>query len=209
VQGIQRAAERAADLTRRLLSFSRQSVLQPARLNLGALVADTLPMLRRLIGDGIKIVDASSTSVPDIIGDHTQLQQVLLNLVANARDAMPAGGTVTVRTAEVWLGSATPGGATGRHALLEVADTGIGMDAETKRLAFEPFFTTKDVGKGTGLGLSTVYGVVQQLGGRIQLESEPGRGTTFRLYLPEVTVADPSGLQPASLESLIGPDTLM
>jgi signal transduction histidine kinase len=147
--------------------------------------------------------------VPDIIGDHTQLQQVLLNLVTNARDAMPAGGTVTVRTAEVWLGAATPGGPTGRHALLEVADTGIGMDAETKRLAFEPFFTTKDVGKGTGLGLSTVYGVVQQLGGRIQLESEPGRGTTFRLYLPEVTVADPSGLQPASLESLIGPDTLM
>jgi signal transduction histidine kinase len=131
-----------------------------------------------------------------------------MNLVVNARDAMPDGGRLTIRTAEVWMESTESSGA-GRYALLEVADTGVGMDAETRQLAFEPFFTTKPVGKGTGLGLSTVYGIVQQLGGRIQVESEPSRGTTFRLYFPEMGSAAASNASLTSFESSLGTDTLM
>jgi signal transduction histidine kinase len=208
VTGIQEAAERAADLTRRLPAFSRRSAIQPADLNLTLLVTDMLPMLRRLIGGDIEIIDETSPTLPTVTGDRSQLQQVLMNLAVNARDAMPDGGTLTVRTAEIWLESDGAVQTAGRHVLLEVKDTGIGMDAATRRLAYEPFYTTKDVGQGTGLGLSTVYGIVQQLGGRIQLESEPGRGTSIRLYFPETPVAA-QPVAPTSLDSLIGPNTLM
>ena len=149
-------------------------------------------MLRRLVGDGIVINDEPSSMMPAIMGDRVQIERVLVNLVVNARDAMPNGGYLTIRTSDAWMdeGWSTVGSTElvpGPHVVLEVADTGIGMDAETRRRVFEPFFTTKDVGSGTGLGLSTVYGIVQQMGGAIEVESEPNRGARFRLYFPQAS----------------------
>ncbi len=185
VKEIQQAAERAADLTRRLLAFSRKQMVQPSRINVGRLVSDMLPMLRRLIGERITIVDETSVLTSAVLGDRTQVEQIVFNLVLNARDAMPHGGTITMRTGDVWCDGAGPGrGLSGPHVQVEVRDTGVGMDAETRRRAFEPFFTTKDVGSGTGLGLATVYGIVQQMKGAVEIESEPGQGATFRLFFP-------------------------
>jgi two-component system cell cycle sensor histidine kinase/response regulator CckA len=192
VAQIQKAAERAADLTQQLLTFSRRQLLQPAAVNLSDLVVDLLPMLRRVIGGGIEVVDLTAPALPAVLGDRGQLERIIMNLAVNARDAMPSGGTLTIRTSEVWLdeGGEALGPAElvpGPYVLLGISDTGIGMDAETRRRAFEPFFTTKDVGRGTGLGLSTVYGIVQQMGGAIEVESEPDRGATFRLYFPQAS----------------------
>jgi PAS domain S-box-containing protein len=192
VAEIQKAADRAAELTRQLLAFSRRQMLQPAALDLNDLVADLLPMLRRLVGARIAIHDETASLMPTIMGDRTQIERVIMNLAVNARDAMPDGGRLTIRTSDVWLDDGWSGGSmdefgSGPHVLLEVIDTGVGMTAETRRRVFEPFFTTKDVGKGTGLGLSTAYGIVQQMGGAIEVQSEPNGGAQFRVYLPQAS----------------------
>jgi CheY-like chemotaxis protein len=193
---ITKAAERAADLTGQLLAFSRQQVLQPKVLVLDQVVADMEKMLRRLIGEHIQLVTHFHAQRGAARADPGQLHQVLLNLAVNARDAMPDGGELRIEVADVDLTETKtkehPGLAPGSWVMLAVSDTGCGMDDETRARLFEPFFTTKEQGKGTGLGLSTVYGIVKQSGGHISVESAPGRGSTFRIYLPMADRADTS-----------------
>jgi two-component system, cell cycle sensor histidine kinase and response regulator CckA len=185
VEEIKKAGDRAAALTRQLLAFSRRQVLQPKVLDLNAVVANMENMLRRLIGEDVELVTVLGRNLGAVKADPGQLEQVIVNLVVNARDAMPQGGWLTIETAR----SESPEEAGGYRptvgwVVLTVMDTGVGMDAETQAHLFEPFYTTKEAGKGTGLGLSTVYGIVTQSGGRIRVESAPGKGTTFRVYLP-------------------------
>jgi PAS domain S-box-containing protein len=186
---IETTAQRAAGLTRQLLAFGRQQVLQPRVLDLGVVVQNLAPMLRRVIREDIELVIEGSGST-HVAADPVQLEQVVINLVVNARDAMPAGGRVTIEVADIDLDARTTGlriGAPpGRYVALRVADTGIGMDSATVARIFEPFFTTKEVGRGTGLGLATVYGIVTQSNGDIHVESTPGQGTSFTVYLPRV-----------------------
>jgi PAS domain S-box-containing protein len=199
VQQIRNAGERAAALTRQLLAFSRKQILQPRILDLNALIVETTSMLRPLIGENIKLVTALDAAPSRIKADPGQIQQVIMNLTINSRDAMPQGGTLAVRTLNVDGGEehALVGLNPGNNVAVLVSDTGIGMDAETQSHIFEPFFTTKGVGQGTGLGLSMVYGIVQQSGGSIQVESEPGRGTTFKLCFPVAEEsAEPAPVQP-------------
>ncbi|MGH3090999.1 MAG: PAS domain-containing protein [Gaiellaceae bacterium] len=188
VREIQKAADRATGLTRQLLAFGRKQVLQPQLVDLNEVVTDLEGMLRRLIGDHIELDVELEEGVGQVLVDRGQIEQVLMNLVLNARDAMPAGGTLSVATRSVELSQAADerqlGLEPGRHALLVVEDTGLGMDEETRSRAFEPFFTTKEPGKGTGLGLATVYGIVQQSGGSISLDSSPANGTVVRIFLP-------------------------
>jgi PAS domain S-box-containing protein len=193
---IEKAADRASGLTKQLLAFSRKQVLELKVLDLNAIVSGLEPMLRRLIGEHIELTLALDPDCGHVKADPGQLEQVIMNLIVNARDAMPQGGRLTIETLQVALaeGAATqqhPDARPGTYAVLTVSDTGTGMDADTKARIFEPFFTTKELGKGTGLGLSTVYGIVQQSGGFITVESEPGRGTAFSVCLP--WVADPVG----------------
>ena len=196
VEQIQKAAGRASNMTRQLLAFSRMQVLQPRILNLNDIVSDMAKMLPRLVGEHIDYVFAPASDLGTVKADPGQIEQVILNLVVNARDAMAGGGTLTVRTQNAVItdveAKKRPPMIPGRYVLLSVSDTGHGMDAETKTHIFEPFFTTKEVGKGTGLGLATVYGVVKQSGGFIWVESAPGRGATFEIYLPHAvaTAAD-------------------
>jgi PAS domain S-box-containing protein len=210
VHEIQQAAERASDLVGQLLAFSRRRMLEPSTIDLGTLVAGLLPMLRRLIGEQIEIVDRTAGSLPPILGDRSQVEQIILNLAVNARDAMPAGGTLTIAArAEEREIVAADGLPAGRYVVLEVTDTGIGMDAETQRRAFEPFFTTKGVGRGTGLGLSTVYGIVHQMGGAISLDSVVHRGTSFRLTFPETASTADRAATLAPVESVHGNETVL
>ena len=170
---VERAAERATQLTRQLLAFSRQQVMDPVSLDLRDVVGGLLPMLRRLIGEDIEIAVLADNRLPTVLADRSQIEQVIVNLAVNGRDAMPTGGTLTIETRPV-----------GGDVCLSVTDTGTGMDRETLEHVFEPFFTTKDVGQGTGLGLATVHGIVTQSGGRVHVYSEPDLGTSFKVYLP-------------------------
>jgi len=192
VKQIRSAADRASALTRQLLAFSRKQILQPRVLDLNTVVTSLEPMLRRLIGADISI-SVSSGARGYVVADPGQLEQVLVNLVVNARDAMPQGGRITIETMNKELdenySSEHSPVIPGRYIALAVGDTGIGMDKDTKEHAFDPFFTTKEAGKGTGLGLATVYGIVNQSGGYVWIESEPGLGSTIKVYLPEVSAA--------------------
>jgi PAS domain S-box-containing protein len=188
VREIKKAADRAAGLTRQLLAFSRKQVLQPQPVELNEVVADIEGMLRRLLGEHVQLQVGLEEGLGSVLVDRGQIDQVLMNLALNARDAMPGGGTLSLATRRVELSEARAerhvGLQPGPHALLVVGDTGLGMDEETRSRAFEPFFTTKEPGKGTGLGLATVYGIVKQSGGSISLDSSPGQGTVVRIFLP-------------------------
>ena len=195
IEEIRLAGERAASLTRQLLAFSRQQVLQPQVIDLNEIVAGTEKMLRRLIGEDIELLVEPAPNLGDTIVDPGQIEQVIMNLVVNARDAMPYGGKVTIETANVVLDDAfvaeREGFSAGPHVMLAVTDTGEGMTAETRARIFDPFFTTKGPGKGTGLGLSTVFGILKQSGGGIRVYSEPGNGTSMKVYLPRADRAGP------------------
>jgi two-component system, cell cycle sensor histidine kinase and response regulator CckA len=190
VEEIKRAANRAAGLTRQLLAFSRKQVMQPKRVNLNEVIANIQTLLAKLVGDDVQLRVVPDTSLGDVRADPGQIEQVLMNLAANARDAMPEGGTLTISTANADLheddATALVGIEVGKFVTLTVADTGHGIPPHVRPHVFEPFFTTKEQGKGTGLGLATVYGIVKQSGGWIYLEETPGPGASFKLYLPRM-----------------------
>ena len=214
IQEIRRAALRAADLTRQLLAFSRQQVISPTVLNPNEVGANMDKLLRRLLGEDVDLRTVLTPEPGAIKADPSQLEQVVVNLAVNARDAMPGGGKLTIETQNVDLDEEYAGGHVsaqpGSYVMLAVSDTGSGMDAVTQARIFEPFFTTKEKGKGTGLGLATVYGIVKQSGGWIWVYSEPGHGTTFKIYLPRVTeAAAPAAPSPVLPMSVRGSETVL
>jgi PAS domain S-box-containing protein len=190
VQHIDQAADRASSLTRQLLAYSRRQVLQPKIINLNSLVMNLNKMLQRLIGEDIQMRTVAASNLGSVKADPGQIEQVIMNLAVNARDAMPEGGKLILETTNIVLdeiyAQKHPGTLAGRYVMLAVSDTGVGMDVETRSRIFEPFFTTKGIGRGTGLGLSMVYGIVKQSGGSIEVYSELGQGTTFKIYLPRI-----------------------
>ncbi|MEP7384066.1 MAG: ATP-binding protein, partial [Gemmatimonadota bacterium] len=194
---IVQASQRAARLTRQLLAFSRQQVMEARNVDLNALIRNLLVMLRRLVGDHVRLVEQLDERLPLVYVDSSQFEQVLVNLVVNARDAMPLGGAITIRTSVEAVGEQS-------FSVLEVKDTGVGMDDATRARIFEPFFTTKQMGHGTGLGLAMVAGIVAQSGGEISVESAPARGTTFRLQLPALDESAHAPLPIHRREALAG-----
>jgi PAS domain S-box-containing protein len=213
VDEIRLAAVRAADLTRQLLMFSRQQVVEPRMLDLNQVLLDMDKMLRRIIGEDIDLVSLPARRLGRIQADPSHLDQVIMNLVINARDAMPTGGKLTIETANVDLDAEYArehlGTKPGPYVMLAVTDTGHGMDDATRARVFEPFFTTKETGKGTGLGLSTVFGIVQQAGGSVWVYSELGRGTTFKLYFPHLADEAESPQPAPSCRLLGGTETIL
>ena len=214
IEVVHDTAERASALTRQLLAFSRKQVLQPRVLSLNALVSDIEAMLQRLIGEDVEMVTVFGKNLGNIVADPTQIEQVVMNLVLNARDAMPNGGRLVIETGNAEIDQAQAGAhleaAPGGYVVLTVTDTGIGMTDEVRAHMFEPFFTTKEHGKGTGLGLSTVYGIVKQSGGHIEVLSEPNRGAAFKVFLPlvwEEAADSGSGKQP--LDYALGSETVL
>ncbi|MGA9769106.1 MAG: CHASE3 domain-containing protein [Blastocatellia bacterium] len=214
VQEIRKAGKRAATLTSQLLSFSRKQVMQPKLIDLNEIVTDLNRMLKRLIGEDIELVSLTRSKLGQVKADPGRIEQVLVNLAVNSRDAMPRGGQLTIETSNVWLdeeyarhhAEVSPG----KYVMMAVSDTGCGMDSETMSHIFEPFFTTKEDGKGTGLGLATVYGIVKQSGGHIWIYSEPGQGTTFKIYFPRVIEEIDSFESSAhSMQSQSGTETLL
>jgi PAS domain S-box-containing protein len=210
---IRQAAERGAALTRQLLAFSRRQVFQPQVVQLNDTLTALEPMLRRLLGEDIRLVIVPGPALGNVRVDPAQMQQVLMNLLVNGRDAMPNGGVLTIETANVELDDAYVGRhfdvSPGVYVMLAVSDTGVGMDAATRQRVFEPFFTTKPAGRGTGLGLSTVYGIVKQSGGHVWVYSEPGVGTTFKIYLPRTTDPVTSVQPPRPAAPAQGSETIL
>ena len=210
IGNIQKAGNRAAALTQQLLAFSRQQVMEPKLLDLNAVLQEMDPLLRRVMGEDLNLVTALAPDLAAVRADPGQIGQVLMNLVVNARDAMPDGGRLTIESANVELGAHYvanhPEATAGPHVMLAITDNGAGMDAATLRQVFDPFFTTKPTGKGTGLGLSTVFGIVKQSGGSVAIYSEPGRGTSVKVYLPAMRDAADSSDRDESEASLAGAD---
>ena len=213
VEEIRKASERAASLTRQLLAYSRRQMLQPEVLDLNVVVAEMDKMLRRLIGEHIALEAVLAPDLGRVRADPNQIEQVIVNLAVNARDAMPDGGKLTIETANVDLDEAFAqahlGSVPGSYAQLAVTDTGAGMDATVRAHLFEPFFTTKEVGKGTGLGLATVYGIVKQSGGYISVYSEPGRGSSFKIYLPRIATPPEAAAGPQKGGPAPGSETVL
>jgi PAS domain S-box-containing protein len=210
---IHKAGERAAALTRQLLAFSRKQVLQPRILDLNRVVEEMQSILARVVGEDVEVRIALHADSGKVHADPHQLEQVIMNLAVNARDAMPGGGTLLLETADVErdgsYARSHPGTRAGRYVMVAVSDTGMGMDEETERQIFEPFFTTKEAGKGTGLGLPMVQGIVAQSGGYIDVESQPGRGTTFKVYLPALAEAAAAAEMPAAVPLMGGSETVL
>jgi PAS domain S-box-containing protein len=213
LEGIIEIGERTAALTRQLLTFTRRQVVQPRSLDLNAVVATACKLLRHLIGEDVEMVTDLSPAVPPVQADPGQIEQVLVNLAVNARDAMPTGGRLTIETANVSLGEGLdrlPSDAPpGHYVVLGVTDTGCGMSEEVKSHLFEPLFTTKEVGKGTGLGLATVGSIVKEAGGHISVLSEAGRGTSFRIFFPAAEVPAPAASAPQAEEAPRGSETVL
>lgn len=214
LEEIKKAGERAANLTRQLLAFGRKQMLKPVVLNLNDIVSDMNKMLRRLISEDIQFIAKFDPELKHIKADPGQIEQVLLNLVVNSRDAMPQGGSLTIETAnfesKAEFAVQHLGLAPGRYVMLAVSDSGCGMDEKTKARIFEPFFTTKEKGRGTGLGLSTVYGIVKQSGGSVWVDSEPGKGSVFKVYFPQLH-EDSEVLRPTLVETVVprGSETIL
>jgi PAS domain S-box-containing protein len=212
LEQIQKAGDRAAGLTRQLLAFSRKQILQPQVLALNRVVVDLQSILRRLVGEDVEVLLALSPENPTVRADPHQLEQVIMNLAVNARDAMPGGGTLTIETMQIEhedSASQPLEACPGAYAILAVSDTGEGMDEATRQRIFEPFFTTKTFGEGTGLGLSMVQGIVAQSGGYIEVTSEPGRGSTFRVCLPMLAGTEVEAEKPTPVPTLRGEETIL
>jgi PAS domain S-box-containing protein len=214
LQQIAQSADRAAKLTHQLLAFSRKQVLTPTIVNLNEVVSNMLKMVSRLIGEDVVCVTQLADDLSQVKADRGQLEQVILNLVVNARDALPGGGEVLLQTADIHIEQTISNGYTdippGHYVLLSVSDTGMGMDSTTQLRIFEPFFTTKEQGKGTGLGLATVHGIVKQSGGHISVRSQVGQGTTFAIYLPRVIeTADSLASSKNANQTLYGTETIL
>ncbi|HKV39257.1 MAG TPA: PAS domain S-box protein, partial [Blastocatellia bacterium] len=213
IEEIERAGHRAAALTRQLLAFSRRQILQPLLLDLSSIVADLQKMLQRVIGEDVDLVTHLEPQLGQVLADPSQIEQIILNLAVNARDAMPSGGKLSIETTNVVLDQEYAmehlGAKVGPHVVLAVTDTGAGIDPGIKCRIFEPFFTTKEDGKGTGLGLSTVYGIVKQSGGHIDVASAPGEGATFRIFFPLVQKEREAAARPAPRSELSGSETVL
>ncbi len=206
------AGERAVELTRQILAFSREQLPRPAALDLNQVVAGLEKMLRRLLGEDVELSRLASRTLGNVHADPGQIEQVVMNLLVNARDAMPQGGKLTIETKNADLDADSvrehQGVSAGPYVMLAVSDTGTGIDKQTRERIFEPFFTTK--AKGTGLGLSTVLGIVKQAGGHLTVESEPGNGTTFKVYFPRTDgAAEACSWRPPVLESGLGTETIL